>query len=131
MRRVVLVGLVYFVISFISVALTKGAVTEQVVFVWRLSAWTVSAVVYAAHIAYEHFWLHNSTNVLARNVAVAVAIGGFLLAVGALVNAVLTPRHPPIWLYFIALVSWPIFTGAPAYAVAFIVGKLLDRFSRR
>jgi len=131
MRRVVLIGLVYFAISFVSVLFTKNAGTEQAVFVWRLSAWTVSAVVFFAHMAYERFWLRNSTDAMARTVGLAVAIGGFLIAVAAMVNAVRIPHHPPIWLYFIALVTWPIFTGVPAFAVAFIVGKVLDRFSRR
>jgi len=131
MRRVVLIGLVYLAISLASIALDRAATTPQGHFAWRLSAWMASAIVFAAHIAYEHLRLHNTTRVLARNVGLAVAVGGFLLAVSAMINALRTPRHPPLVLYVIALVTWPVLTGVPAYAVAFVVGKVLDRFSRR
>jgi hypothetical protein len=51
------------------------------------------------HIAYEHFRFYHAARVLARNVGLAVAVGGFLLAVSAMINALRTPRHPPLVLH--------------------------------
>src|SRR5260370_34680051 len=54
---------------------------------WRLAAWVVSAIGYAAHIAYERFRLQNSPGSAALHVAVAVALGAFGLAVGANIHS--------------------------------------------
>ena len=44
---------------------------------WRLAAWVVSAVAYAAHICYERFRLENSHRRTALHVASAAALGAF------------------------------------------------------
>ena len=54
---------------------------------WRLAAWVVSAIGYAAHIAYERFRLQNSPGSAALHVAFAVALGAFGLAVGANIHS--------------------------------------------
>ena len=54
---------------------------------WRLGAWVVSAIGYAAHIAYERFRLQNSSGSAALHVALAVALGAFGLAVGANIHS--------------------------------------------
>src|SRR5215471_222146 len=60
------------------------------VFFWRLAAWIVSAAIYAAHIAYEHFRIRSSLHSTALHVAFGAAIGAFGLAAAAIVHSVLT-----------------------------------------
>src|SRR5260370_40849143 len=54
---------------------------------WRLAAWVVSAIGYAAHIAYERFRLQNSPGSAALHVAFAVPLGAFGLALGANIHS--------------------------------------------
>jgi len=53
--RIPVLGLVYFVIGYGSTFLVHPTIQF-----WRLAAWVASAVVYVAHVAYEHFRLENS-----------------------------------------------------------------------
>ena len=94
---------------------------------WRLAAWVVSGVVYVSHLAYEQFWLRNSPVATAVHAATAAALGGFLLAVGAMVHATMTPTHAPYWLHGIALIVWPIITAAPALFIALVVTHAYNR----
>jgi hypothetical protein len=97
---------------------------------WRLAAWAVSAVVYAVHIAYEHFRLRSSALVTSLHVALAAALGGFLLAVAGMVNSLrLEPTIKPLWL--VALVAWPLITGVPACLVALVGLTLFGWMTRR
>lgn len=95
---------------------------------WRLAAWAVCAVVYAAHIAYEHFRLNSRPVRTAAHAAIAVAIGAFLLAVGAAVHAAFWSSYAPYWRYPIAFVAWPIITAVPAFVVALMAAWLLGLF---
>ena len=88
---------------------------------WRLAAWAVSGVVYISHIAYERYWSRSRPLITATHVALGVAIGGFVLAIGANIHAAMTPSHAPNWLYRVALVAWPIITAVPAFLVALLV----------
>ena len=54
---------------------------------WRLAAWVVSAIGYAAHIAYERLRLKNPPGSAALHVAFAVGLGAFGLAVGANIHS--------------------------------------------
>src|SRR5262252_4177087 len=60
------------------------------VFFWRLAAWMVSALVYAAHIGYEHFRIRSSPHSAALHVAFGAAIGACGLAATAIVHSLLT-----------------------------------------
>ena len=92
---------------------------------WRVAAWIASAVVYAAHIWYEHFRLRKAPRVTAMHVALAVALGGFGLALAGTVRSVwMTSELRPAWL--LALVLWPIFTAAPAFVGAIIAVSAAD-----
>lgn len=99
---------------------------------WRLAAWLVSAALFAGHIAYERLGLGNASRRGAMHVAVAVAIGAFGLAVGAVVHSLLvgssSAHHR---LVLIALVVWPVITGVPAFLVALVAGELLAWWPRR
>jgi hypothetical protein len=86
---------------------------------WRLAAWAVSAVGYAAHIAYEHFRLRNSPGSAARHVALAAALGAFGLAVGANIHSLSVGsvnQHRQLLLLSLAI--WPVITAVPAFLVA-------------
>ncbi|HEX2452192.1 MAG TPA: hypothetical protein VHI99_00725 [Vicinamibacterales bacterium] len=97
---------------------------------WRLAAWVVSGVTFAAHIGYEHVRLRSSPGVLALHTALAVALGAFGLAVaGALHSLSVTSSIRPLWL--LALVAWPVFTAVPAFLAAFVAAAILSRVAPR
>lgn len=97
---------------------------------WRLAAWMVCGIAYAAHIGYEHFRLRHSARVTALHVAVGVAIGGFALAVAGMIHSVQgTTAVWPKWR--LALILWPAVTAVPAFLVALVTAAMLRRPSRR
>jgi hypothetical protein len=125
-----LVGVVYVLVGLLFTALSGSATSRAWFFTWRLGAWVVSAVVYAAHIGHEHFRLRHSTADTAFHVAAAVAVGGFGLAVAATAHALLVP-HQNLWLFALALVLWPAITALPAYVVALAGCAMLSLLPRR
>ena len=97
---------------------------------WRLAAWLVCGVAFAAHIAYEHFSLRHSPLLVAWHSAVAVAIGAFLLAVAGMIHSLwATSEVRTVW--FLALVLWPAFTAIPAFLVALVIASLLKHLRLR
>jgi hypothetical protein len=120
----ILIGLLYSVIGVVF------ALPPNHVHIWRLSAWLLSAAVYAVHIGYEHFRLRNSPSATALHVAIAVAIGAFGLAVAANVHEILVG---PAYRRRLALafVAWPVLTGLPAFIVALVVAYGLTLTRRR
>ena len=123
---VLFLGALYSVAGIVFAALAKSAVSHQMVVAWRLAAWVISAVGFAAHIRYEHVRLRSSPRATALHVALAVGLGAFALAVSASLHARATQHHfPPI-----ALVIWPVFTALPAFVVALGVAVLLTRMRR-
>ena len=86
----------------------------------------VSAVVYAAHIGYEHFQMFNPPRSTARHVALGAAVGAFGLAGAAIVHSLLTGTGN-LRLLSIALVIWPLITGIPAFLVAWVLTAVLAR----
>ena len=97
---------------------------------WRLAAWMVCGVAFAAHIAYEHFRLRHSPLLVASHAALAVALGALLLALAGMINSLWTRSAlRPIWL--LALVLWPAFTAIPAFLVALVVATLLKHLRLR
>jgi hypothetical protein len=99
------------------------------VFFWRLAAWMVSAVVYAAHIGYEHFRIRSSPRSTALHVAFGAAVGAFGLAAAAIVHSLVTGTGN-LRLLRIALLIWPLITGVPAFVVALVLTAVLARVSR-
>jgi len=95
---------------------------------WRLAAWVVSAIGFAAHIAYERFGLRNSPRSAALHVAFAVALGAFGLAVGANIHSLSagsTNQHRQLLL--LSLGIWPVMTALPAFLVALGTSVILAR----
>src|SRR5207247_8204355 len=98
---------------------------------WRLAAWVVSAIGYAAHIAYERFRLQNSPGSAALHVAFAVALGAFGLAAGANVHSLSTgSTNQHRQLLLLSLGIWPVITAVPAFLVALAATVVLLRARR-
>jgi hypothetical protein len=119
--RITVLGVAYLAIGYGS-TLFDQPFSGQVHF-WRLAAWVASAVVYFAHLAYEYLRLANSPTTTAIHVGLAVAIGGFLLAVAATTHAVMVSEHAPFTRFLLALVAWPLITGVPAFLVTLVIAS--------
>ena len=124
--RAILLGIAYFVVGFAFAELAKPTVSDQAR-LWRLAAWIVSAIIYGGHIGYEQLRLRNSIGATALHTAMAVALGAFLLAVGATVHKVIFTSHASYWRFALALVVWPIITAVPAFLVALALAAVLAR----
>jgi hypothetical protein len=121
-RTAVLIGIGY---ALVGIVFAGPATHAQA---WRLAAWMVSAIGYAAHIAYERFRLRNSPGLAALHVACAVALGAFGLAVGANMHSLSagsTSQHRQLLL--LALGIWPVMTALPAFLVALVINVVLAR----
>jgi hypothetical protein len=114
LRPVMLFGMVYLVVG---VAFPNPPVSNEMQFMWRLAAWLTSAVAFAIHIGLEHFRFRNTPRGTALHAAGSVAFGAFALAAAANIHA-LTAGTGNHRLLALALVIWPILTGAPAFVVA-------------
>jgi len=120
--RIAVGGLAYFVIGYGSTLFDQPF---SGLHFWRLAAWVASAVVYVAHLVYEYFQLHNSPTSTSIHVGLAVAIGGFLLAVAATTHAAMVSEHAPFMRFLVALVAWPLITGVPAFLVTLVIAAAL------
>lgn len=102
---------------------------------WRLASFAVSGVVYICHIAFEQLRLRTSPVRTAVRGAFGVAIGGFLIAVGAIVHAMMFSTTVPLWRFAVALVAFPVITSVPALAggllLAFVLSKFFSRVAPR
>ena len=123
-RRLILIGLLYLAVGLASAELAGTAASNQMQFFWRLSAFIISAVVFAAHIAHEHFRLRNTARRTAWHAAAAVAFGAFALAFVANIHDLGSASgYRPRML--VALVAWPLLTAVPAFIVALMVAAAL------
>src|SRR5229473_7863620 len=120
----ILAGVLYSAVGLASSALAAAAASEQMQFFWRLSAFVISGVVFAADIAYEHFRLRNTARPAAWHVSVGVAFGGFGLALAANIHDLgsVSGYRPRM---LIAPVAWPALTAVPAFVVALVVAAVL------
>jgi hypothetical protein len=120
LSTVILVGVLYLAVGVASATLAGAAASNQMRFFWRLSAFIISAVVFAAHIAYEHFRLRNTARPTALHASAAVAFGAFALALVANIHDLGSASgYRPRML--IALLAWPLLTAVPALIVALVV----------
>jgi len=122
----VLLGVAYVLVG---VAFPNPPASDKWQFAWRLAAWLICAVAFAAHIGYEHFRLCNSPLKTALHVTAAVALGAFGLAIAANMHA-LQAADGNRRLLGLALVIWPIMTAVPAFLVALTVAFGLLGFRR-
>jgi len=123
-RAALIVGAAYFVIGRVFAAPSAN------LRLWRLAAWMLSGLVYAAHIWYEHFRVHNPPRSTALHVALAVAIGAIGLALAGMIHSLSTGTAlRPAWL--LALVLWPAITASPAFLGALVATAILSRLQQR
>ena len=116
-RAVILLGVVYLVIGLTFGALAGWASSSQMRVTWRLLAWLISAIAFAAHIGYEHIRLRSSRVTTAFHAALAVALGTFLVAFAAVIQGQAAgASHQSRRV--LALILWPILAGLPAFVVA-------------
>ena len=126
---ILLVGVIYSAVGILFGVFASWSASNQMVVAWRVASFAVSLIVFALHIGYEHFRLLNRPLINALHTSLAVALGGFLLAVAANVHAigVANASHR---LLALALVIWPLMTGIPAFVVALIVAWGLSLIKR-
>ena len=98
--------------------------------VWRVVAWVLSLAVFAAHITAARLRDQRSPVVSAVQVALAVALGAFVLAAGGPVRTYWgKPNSARV--IVLSLVLWPVMTGLPAFAAAFAAGHVIRRGPQR
>jgi hypothetical protein len=118
--KAILAGVLYAAVGVGSAALAGAAASDQMRSFWRLSAFVICAVVFAAHFAHEHFRLRSTVRTTAWRASVAVAFGALALALVANIHDLGSASgYRPRML--IALVAWPLLTGVPAFIVALVV----------
>jgi hypothetical protein len=120
---VLVMAIVYLVTGLVFAELSRTAASSQGRAAWRLAAWVVSAVAFAAHIRYEHARLHSTPRINALHVALAVGLAGFGLALSADLHGRATSHPFPA----LALAIWPIATAVPAFVVSLVVAVILGR----
>jgi len=116
-----LFGVVYLAVG---VAFPNPSAADKNQFLWRLAAWVICAVAFAIHIGLEHIRFQNLALRTAFHVSVAVALGGFGLAVAANVHALTTGTGNRV-LLGLALGLWPLITGVPAFLVTLVITSVL------
>ena len=125
-RAVLVAGLLYGVIGLAFGTAAAGAVTTQGRFGWRLAAWVVSAVVFAAHIAYLQLRtrLRPLPVFTALQASFGAALGALVLAVAATIHA-LWVGASNVGAFGLALVVWPAATAVPAFVAALVAAAAL------
>ncbi len=122
---VILAAVLYAAAGVITGKLSALAATDQMKFVWRASAFIVSAIVFAAHLIFERWQRRSSGPTTAWHTSLAVALGALGLAVNANIHDVTSPSgYRPRML--IALVAWPALTAVPAFFVALVLAAMLS-----
>ena len=130
LRMVLLLAAAYVLIGIAFGEFSDWATTGAMHLAWRLLAWLVAGVGFAAHIAYGHFRLANPPRTTAVHASIAAALGAGGLAVAANVHEVMAAsKYRPSMA--IALVAWPILIAVPAFAVAMVAAAALNRWWRR
>lgn len=127
----ILVAAVYPIVGITFAVPTNPPASREIVVTWRLAAWLVSCAAFAAHLAYEHFRLRNSSLRAALHTSLAVALGAFALAVWILIHGRWNASIDQSPLAPLALVVFPALTGTPAFLVAFVALTILTRIRQR
>ena len=109
-------------------ALAGEAAGDRMRVAWRLGAWLISGIAFAAHLIHDSS-RHASVLATAMHVALGVALGALGLVVAAIGHA-LTSGSGNLRLLGISLVAWPLLTGAPAFLVALALAALITRTKR-
>ncbi|HEX8942854.1 MAG TPA: hypothetical protein VF785_06915 [Gemmatimonadaceae bacterium] len=124
------VAIAYIVIGIGTAGLARSAHSIETRNAWRLSAWVLSFIAFASHVAYERL-RPDSTNVgAARHAASAVALGAFALAIEG--PAASHWGAVDFWrTAALSVVLWPVLTGVPAFFGALVASSVLGRLLAR
>jgi xanthine/uracil permease len=127
---IILAAIAYVVIGVGAAALAGAAASKPATTAWRLTAWVLSIVVFGIHLGHSRLRRRVSLRTSAFQVAVAVALGAFVLAA---VGPVRTHwgRNDTARVALLSLAAWPIMTGLPAFIAALVGGYLIERTARR
>ena len=123
--RACLVALVYSIAGIVFGALAGRAPSHHGVVAWRLAAWLVSAITFAAHI-----WVDGERRGFpplqsAYHAAVGAGLGALGLAAAAASHSHLA--HTANRFPLSALIIWPLITAIPAFLAAYVVAAVLRR----
>jgi hypothetical protein len=115
-----LVGIIYLAVGLASAELAKSASSDRIRFLWRLSPFIISGLVFLAHLAHEHFRLGHTAKWTALRASLAVAVGAFALALLANIHDLgsATGYRPRM---LVAVVAWPLLTGVPAFVIGLVL----------
>ncbi|MBI1796479.1 MAG: hypothetical protein HYR74_05450 [Candidatus Eisenbacteria bacterium] len=114
---VIAIGVLYAASGIGLARISNASTTHAAVLAWRLAAWAAGLVLLVAHVAYEQFRVASRPAATALCAALAAALGGLGLAIGASVHS-----HRPMML---ALVIWPVLCGVGAFFAALVGAALL------
>jgi hypothetical protein len=126
--RALLIALFYAIAGVGLGALAGAAGSHQMVVAWRLAAWVLSAIAFAAHIWIDGVRYGFSCAQTAYHAALASGLGAFALGAGALYHSHRVQNahpFPPL-----AMVVWLIMTAIPAFVVAYGVASVFRRYGR-
>jgi hypothetical protein len=119
-------GALYLAAGTISAALAAAAHPGPAQFLARASAFGISAVILALHVAHERLRLGSATMRAAWHGAIGAALGGLALAIMANVHDLGSASgYRPRML--VALVAWPFITAVPAFVVALVVAAVVRK----
>jgi len=122
---VVVAAMFYAAAGVLTGKLSALAGSDQMKFVWRASAFIISAVIFAAHIIFERWRRHSNGPTTAWHTSLAAALGALGLAIAANLRDAVSPSgYRPRML--IALVAWPALTAVPAFFVALVLAAMLS-----
>jgi hypothetical protein len=124
--RAIGIGALYCGIGVLFGAFSANAASNDIRIGWRLAAWVVSLVVFAAHIV----WAQREPSISTTKAA-AVAIGSLGLAAAANVHAYQVGETTHARGLAIALIAWPVITAIPAFFVALTLCYVWRRLARR
>ena len=124
LKTIIIFAIIYFFIGIITADISNPLTSSGTQVAWRLTAFAVSAVVFAVHIRLESIRLLHSPQMSAINTSSAVALGTFVIAVAANINAMLNGSSSKNWLA-LALLIWPIVTGVLSFLAAYIAAGLI------
>ena len=126
---VVLVAVVYAVVGLTFAAAANGAPSIRLREAWRLAAWIVCGVAFAAQIGYEHWRLGSGPGRVAVRAALAAGLGALALAAAATVHAQRTGATN-LRAFVLALILWPVITAVPAFIGAIVASAVLSKWRR-
>jgi uncharacterized protein (DUF486 family) len=130
LRTILIIGAIYCLDGIVFGMFAGWSKSHTMVIIWRLAAWLTCAVLFAAHIWYEHYRFNNSSYKTALYASSAAAIGAFGLSVAANIHGQFVSSANQI-LLALSLVIWPILTAVPAFIVAFVITSVLQHFHKR